>query len=106
MAVDSEGAVEPQLIKDLIHTQVTVATRALQSELKALRSQLSIQAKNSQRGPSRASNKNKKGNRAAAANKDSDAAKSNSAPSAKSKRNSKKQLNSKPAASNRRKQRS
>jgi hypothetical protein len=102
MAVDAEGAVEPQLIKDLIQTQVTVATRSLQSELKALRSQLSQQTKNSQRGSSRASNKNKKGNRAAAANNASTAAKSNSAQSAKSKKKSTAQSKSKQGASNRR----
>jgi hypothetical protein len=51
MAVDAEGAAEPQLIKDLIQTQVTVATRTLQSELKVLRSQLSLQTKAARGAP-------------------------------------------------------
>jgi hypothetical protein len=106
MLVDSEGAVEPQLIKEFIQTQVNTATRALQSELKNLRSQVSAKpaSKNTKRGPSRASNKNKNGNRVAAAPKDSDAAKSKQKTSARSNRPSKKSSRPKPGASNRRKQ--
>jgi hypothetical protein len=105
MLVDSEGAVEPTLLKDFIQTQVTSATRALQSELKTLRSQLSAKppTKNSSRGTPRASLKKKTGNRAAAAPSDSDAAKSKQTNSARSKRTSKKPSQPKPGASNRRK---
>ena len=101
MVVDAEGAAEPQLIKDLIQTQVTVATRSLQSELKGLRSQLSLQAKNSTRGSSRASNKKEKGKQAAAANNDSTTDKSKPVASTKSKKKSTTSSKSKPSASNR-----
>jgi hypothetical protein len=101
MLVDSEGAVEPQLLKDFIQLQISTSTRALQSELKTLRSQVSTQ-KTAQRGTARASLKKKKGNQAVAAPKDSDAARSKQKNSTRSKRKSKKSSQSKPSASARR----
>jgi hypothetical protein len=102
MLVDSEGAVEPQLLKDFIRLQISTSTRALQSELKTLRSQVSTTQKTTQRGSQRASLKNKKG--AVAAPKDSDAARSKKKNTTRSKRKSTKSSQPKQSATVRRRQ--
>ena len=102
MLVDGEGAVEPQLLKDFIKLQIDTSTRALQSELKTLRSQVAT-TKITTRAPSRASLKRKKGDQADAEPKDSDAARSKQKNSTRSKRKSKKSSQPKPGASNRKK---
>ena len=105
MIVDNKAADEPQLIKDLIAKQVTSATKALQSELKTLRSQVTATkpAKNAKRGPSRASNKKQNGNRAAAAPKDTVVAKPNKSSTAKQGKRQTKSSSNKPNGTSQRK---
>ena len=105
MIIDSEPSADPQLIKDLIQKQVTTATKALQSEIKSLRSQLPTHKapKNSQRGSSRASNKNKNGKQATAADNDTPVAKPKSSQRTSSNKKSTKPSKSKPGNISRRK---